>query len=225
MDGQFFARQPIQFEGRGYTRSGPLFVNSATSGATNGSPANVSLPSSLVSGNLLVVTLGYAQNANLTTPAGWTHVGTANSVGTTGANRKVSVFSKISDALEGSTLAITQTGTPSNWGGTAFQITNATTASMAGSFVDTSGGEPDPPNLDMLTSASTLWIVGAIKRQSPLFSAAPSGYSDLQTILGGASNMSWASAWKKTTAQTDDPGTYTGSTISDSWAAVTIGVR
>lgn len=205
---------------------GLSIVNRITSGASNANPAVVSLPASLVNGNWLVLAMGYAQNASQTTPSGWTLVGVANA-GATGSNREVTVFKKQSDGTEGSTVSVTQTGTASGWGATVWQFSGAVgTVTMAGTGVDgASGGDIDTPSLDMGSSALTWWLSCGIKRQTPLMSAAPSGYSNLETILGGASNQSWASASKQSTAQTEDPGAFSGSTVSDSWAGATIGVR
>lgn len=217
------ASYPLAGQAATLTKSGgtPAIVNSVgTNGPNSTSPASVSLPSSIVAGNKLVVLFGTNGSTSVTTPSDWTLVGTASN-GSGPLDRKLAVFEKIADGSEGSTLSVTFGGAA--WGATAYQISGSASATLyAGT--GSSSANPDPPNNNPGTSAATLWIVGASKRQTTTLSSAPSGYSNLITGLSSGSNASVASADKTSTASSEDPGTFTGSG-ADTWAAVTLGIR
>jgi hypothetical protein len=201
----------------------PAIVSSiGTNGPSASSPAVVSLPASLVSGNKIVIIFGHNPTATVTTPSGWTLLDSVQS--TIGTNdRKLYIFEKTSDGTEGATVNITISG--QTWSAVAYQISGSASATLVAKVgASVASVNPDPPNNNPGSSALTLWIAAACKRQTTTLSAAPSGYANLVTGLSSGSNVSTAAADKTSTASSEDPGTFTG-TGSDNWAAITLGFR
>jgi len=209
------------------TKSGgvPTIVNSATTNFAAGSPSNVNLPASIVAGNKLVILLGVAGNQTVTTPAGWTASSPlATSGGTAGADRRLYVFEKTASGSEGATVAISSTGTTGGGMAIAYQINGSSSATLYANGGAASTVAPDPPNNNPGSSAATLWIAAAVKRESVDASGAPSGYANLVVSRNG-SNISGMAADKTSTASSEDPGTFSGFSVSDNYAAVTLGFR
>lgn len=201
--------------------SAPTIVTSTSSNGNGGSPISISLPASLVSGNQLFVFVGCAGNETLSTPTGWSLTAHATSGGTAGSDRRLYCWQKTSDGTEGATISSTVTGTSGSWASTAYQI-NGYNSVTAATTTGTSTN-PDPPNCNPGTSADTLWIPAAVKRESVTAVGAPSGYANLLATRN--LNMSGMAADKTATASSDDPGVFTTFSVSDNYAAITLGIR
>jgi len=91
------------------------FIDSSSTFAASQTSVSVSLPSSRVSGDMLVIFIGGKQyNATISTPSGWTSIGTSTN-GTTNAgvdtgSTKLQAFYRISDGTESVTVNFTISG-------------------------------------------------------------------------------------------------------------------
>jgi hypothetical protein len=91
------------------------FVNSSVSFVASQTSVVVTLPSSVTTGDMLVIFIGGKQyNATIATPSGWTSIGTSTN-GTTNANTdvgstKLQAFYKVATASEPSTINFSISG-------------------------------------------------------------------------------------------------------------------
>jgi hypothetical protein len=93
-----------------------------------------------------------------------------------------------------------------------------------GAFAASNAANPDPPNLTpSWGSDADLWFAAAICDAAVVASAAPSGYSNLDSQLGDASAASVSIASRTNTASSEDPGAFTAAT--EQFASFTIAVR
>jgi hypothetical protein len=206
----------------------PVVVSKNQGTMSGASTIAIPLPASIVAGNLLVVAAGWAGSGSDSAASGtisdWTLLGYVNP-GTTIAYRRMKVWYKIADGSEGSTVNL-NFSTTSAVAASSYQISGAT--SIAGFATENSvnvgstSATPDPANLNLGSSAATLWLALCTKRQSSAMTSGPSGYTGFQTSSG--TNMMGASAEKTSTAASEDPGVFTGSG-ADHWTCFTLGLR
>jgi hypothetical protein len=177
----------------------PVVVNSATTNSNSLSSQALTMPASIVAGNLL---LAHAFNNPGGTPSisGWTQVGTFQA----GSSLNYTVFAKT--AVGGDTATITY-GANAGGGTIVYQISNwsGSIADVASAF-SSNAAPGNPPSLDMGSSRDHLWFAGtAGSLVAP--TAAPANYTDLST--GGASTL-FGTAYRSLTAASEDPGAFTG---------------
>ncbi len=194
----------------------PSVVTSSSYGVTTTTNHSVTLPGSLVAGNLLLLVYGAA--ANVFTPTGWTHIGDRN-----GSGIYLGVLARISD---GSETSVTITSGGSNalqahcyqiggWHGTiadgVFIGTNATGLSA----------NANPPSMSHTAGAvGTLFVaVSGTSTQNTTVSAFPSGYGN--TL--GSPGRCFVGA-KGATADTEDAGNFTFTISFANWSAFTLAV-
>ncbi len=195
----------------------------ATSTYQNSSAAtsnNVTLPSGIQAGDLLMLVFRGGSTATASTPSGWSLLSSIDST-TLGHTY---IWYKTASGSEGATVAITSTNIRvaaigyriSGWTGTP-EIATSTTN--------------DPPALSpSWGTADTLWIAGMTNRISnSSVTAAPANYSNLITIAengsGATSRSRVSTANRSLTASSDDPGTFTTSGTIDSPEAFTIAIK
>lgn len=198
-------------------------VSTATynNGDATSSSHNVTLPGSLVSGNLLIVMCGINNPPTITDPGGYTVTLSATS---TDAWR---IYTKISDGTETTmTLALSAARAV---GCASYQVSgnrNGTTSSeiAISSASNANTANPDPPSLTpSWGSAANLWFAISFQADSNTaittyptsydFSSCPGGtcgqlYGSNGTGSGGAGTGAVSSA-RLLTATSEDPGTFT----------------
>lgn len=168
------------------------------------------------SGDLIVI--AYAWQAGNNPPVDWTVLDTANA----GGNWFVSAIAKVADGTE-----TTETITNHSVGAIVW-IISGWYGSLAGVEVAASASA-DPPSLSpSWGSADTLWLAGHGRIASTVtINSGPAGYSGfLSTHTGGAIDKAGGGAWKQNTAASENPGTFSDSSVSTQILRVwTIAVR
>ena len=197
----------------------PQVAATNTSSAASGGTAIISLPSGIVSGNLLIaVCCGYDDRTH-TWPAGWTEMWDTDTgnVATSGAYR-------VADGSEGATITVTFGLGSTVSSHVTFRITSYQGTPESGTAAGGTSTAPNPPSLNPpgWDVAKTLWIAVGTARTTSTASAAPTNYANLLTVSSG-SNTAFA-ARRELEAASDDPD---GFTISSSveWQAQLIAVR
>lgn len=199
--------------------------------STSSDPANVDLPSTVASGDLLLVL--FAQNASgatlaLSTPSGWTKLFEESE----GSFIRLAIYGKVADGTEGGTsialsnngrTAVAQVYRISSWHGAIADVEVATGAHF------TSGTTRSPPSLTPTWGADdTLWIaVASAADDDQAFSVYPASYTNgtSQVSGGGINNgCELASARRALNAATEDPGDFTLAS-TETWVLTTIAVR
>lgn len=196
------------------TRS--TYVNTGSTTSTTA----VTLPASLVSGNviLLVVQLGSGAGT-LTTPSGWTLLDGPH------GTRIQYIFWKVSTGSEGATVSISSSIALA-LAAIGYQISGVVGAPQISTVATGNSGQPDPGALTP-TSLASLSIAstsgGFSSGSTQTVSSYPSGYSNGQVIARPSNPWGWAAGTEKTLSGTasENPGFFTMHT-SGFWAAQTI---
>lgn len=194
----------------------PTVVSSSGYGVTSAINHTVTLPSSLVAGNLLLLICGAA--ANMNTPSGWTHLGNLNNPGA-----YATVFARISDGTE-TTVTITSGGTNAV-AAQCYQIGDWYGSIADGVFLGTAAtgqsSSANPPSLThTLGSNETLWVAcAALSLQNVTVNTWPSGYSNTRGSPGRC-----FTATKNSTSDTEDAGAFALNVSFGFWVAYTIGI-
>src|SRR5678816_899360 len=197
----------------------PVDAGRATTNvATAASPWTVNLPGSIASGDLLVMFLQVA-NGRSVTATGWTQLVEDASDGS--ADNHIVLY-RVADGSEGATVSVALTGGTGKGAVIVWRVTGAKTSGtiLTSATVVNQGANIDPASAstDGGTSADVLSIVmGGVDGETQTFSAAPSGYANLQTANSGtgstpATNCVIGAATKGLTAVTsENPGAFTNS--------------
>lgn len=189
----------------------------------------VAMPAQVNAGDLLLCIFTSHGYATVTTPAGWTSIGTTLNTTVVRTSR----FVKKADGTEGGTTADFQTSVMEPAVAHVFRITGwfddgVFADGIADSAVIGNGFSPDPPALDPATwdVEQTLWIAAYGAENLGVTSGYPAGYSGGQydTSGGVVARVSTASARRGNAAASEDPGTFTND-ASQAWVAVTIAIR
>lgn len=197
----------------------PVDAGRATTNvSTAASPWTVNLPGSIASGDLLVMFLQVA-NGRSVTATGWTQFVEDASDGS--ADNHIVLY-RVADGSEGATVSVALTGGTGKGAAIVWRVTGAKTSGtiLTSATVVNQNANIDPASAstDGGTSADVLSIVmGGVDGETQTFSAAPSGYSNLQTANSGtgstpATNCVIGGATKGLTAVTsENPGAFTNS--------------
>jgi hypothetical protein len=185
----------------------------------------VNLPSSIASGDLLVLLMRTASTVTITTPSGWTLLASSTA---DSSDDVTAVYWRRATGSEGSTVSVSLSGSAK---GAAFvwRITGAADPSITSAATGTSA-TPDPPATPALTGDYLfLWLGGWEGEQTNPPSGSPPFYSkDGGAGSGTAGSVSTncrvAGASRQRTglvSQSEDPGEWTIS-ASDDWTAFTL---
>ena len=212
----------------------PLAIGSSSSWNTADATAstyNITLPSGIVSGNLLLMFFSKSNATDDLTNTGWTRLATSN----LDSEFKV-IFGRIADGTEGSTATFSVT-TAARAAANVYRITGnrngLTSSEIAVSSVVNSGGNAttaNPPNLTpSWGSAENLWFAVALINDSATgaFISYSANYSlgQIFNAHGSSSNsQAIASCARLLTASSEDPGPLTWTTARRS-DAYTVAVR
>lgn len=194
----------------------------------------VSLPSTLASGNLLVVGVVIDGAAStITKPTGWTDIitGFSNAVGN---NVHGAAWYKVSDGLEGSTVTFT-TASGQRSEHKSWQISghSSTTNPPQGTGVGDSGStsfSADPPSVTPTGGAKDyLWLaIGGKDRGDETFNGFPANY----TNTGEGNEVAFPTggvciAWgrRELNASSEDPAAFTFPTTARNTIAMNVAVH
>lgn len=190
----------------------PNVLATATTAFALNSSFVLTMPSGIQADELLVA-LVEGDSVTGDTMSGWTKIGTA----TSGSAQDLTVYGKIAAGSDTGTVS----GAFAGRLGEVYQI-----ADWSGVIADigiavSSSSTMDAPSLDMGASRDHLWLVFA-RTNAAAPSAAPTNYTNLLGV-GSGSTVNLASARRALTAQTENPGAFTGTTTAA--AAGVIGIR
>lgn len=209
---QLFGRMSQFGKRRGGAAAFPVIATTSNGSTAAATTADATLPTGITNGNMLIAVVAIG-GGTISTPAGWTQLFTTISL----VVNRVSVFYRVADGSEGSTLSITSANATakryaiyriSNFSGNPFG---------AGANSNGNNGNPDPPNLAApLGTDKILWF--AIGYQSNV-NALPTNYSS------GLSAVPLMVGTRELEAASEDPGAFGTSSSSALWAAGTVGLR
>ena len=205
------------------TSSYPVVESTAvyTSSGTAVTTAPITMPSNIITGDLLIMVVKLGATNTATTPTGWTLLSSRSSTGST------YIYYKISTGSEGSYVNLTPSAS-SHVSAITYRISNyegTPEALFAATNVN------DPPSLTTSwSSTKNLFIAACTTRQSNnAFTAAPTGYSNLVTIGDPSSatttHVRLATATKEANAQTDDPAAFATTGTLDNPQSATIAIK
>lgn len=205
---------------------------STTPLASESTSHSVTLPASIVAGDLLIVsiTINGGTGVATLTATGWTQIGTV-------VNESTSVgqwwFYRKATGVEGPAVTFTSDTTQSavhrSWRIAVGTYDADTVPEIA--TVAIPSGDVDPPNLAPSWGAEdTLWLVGAGIVGVRTISAAPSNYTNLATgntggaDTGGDATGGWAE--RELNASAENPGVYTTDAVAArDKVAATVAIR
>jgi len=209
----------------------PIYAHGETSAYdTQTQPQIVTLPATINNGDRVIIqyTTG---NVTVTTPAGWTLIGSNNNTGVS-----LSLYYRDCDGTEGgTTVSFAMSG-----GQRATVIVHriqagtfaSGTAPSATFSTGASGTNPDPPSHSPAWGAAdTLWIACYGQRNDQNSVSAtfpfPDGNLHAKPSGSGASYNNTASCWSKQNVASVDPGNFTNGVImsNSAWVAATMAVR
>jgi hypothetical protein len=193
---------------------------------TFGTTHSVTLPSGIVTGELLL--LAFANDGDATaTATGWTE---AVSAGSESAVR-LTVLKRIADGSEGAAVSVTTSASERN----AFRVYRISRpsgglslSSVEGAITTGSGTSADPPSLTPTWGTQqTLWFAFAAKDDGTsgrALTAFPTDFVSTGTVEdNNAQGVCLAWATRTATAASQNPTAFTTGT-GDSWVACTLGV-
>jgi hypothetical protein len=197
----------------------------AASGGTGTTNYSAPLPSSITSGELLLLFVAAgAGGARTVSVSGWSEL--FNSIGS-GSLRRLACFYKVATGSEGASVTVSGSNS-SFWASTCYRISGYQGTPEAGTIATGSSASPNPPSLSpSWGSAKTLWfaVAGKDAGGSSDFSGAPTNYDNIiqNGGTGSGNHAAIATARRELEASSDDPATF--SISSNDWAANTVAVR
>ncbi len=193
-----------------------------TSGVTN---HTVSLPSGIVSGNLLIVNFAVDGNPGVSWPAGWTEI---FEVAKSSLNALAVAYRK-ADGTESSTITVT-TGASKTSSHTSYRISGAIDPTTQAPEISTgatgASTNPDPDNLTPTGGAKDyLWLAVHGHNKDANTTAFPTNYTNgVSTQGGGSTGSAIGSAERNLNAASENPATFTIGAALD-WVAATIAIH
>lgn len=184
---------------------------------------SVNLPSGIVDGDLLIVSVSWNEGGTTSTfPAGWTRLITRQQI-----NINQDIHYRQADGTEGATITVTLTtaefliGLAYRFSGAELVATQAPQAASAGLNSDL---RPDPPNLTPTGGAKDyLWLATMTKNSSSGLSDTPDNYGSLIQEGTGFIGRT-ASMERALNAASENPTSY-NSANNAAWVAFTIAVH
>jgi hypothetical protein len=195
--------------------------------AADGTAHAVPLPTptgGILAGDLLIAVSGMDGNQTFTWPTGWTEL--KDEAGNGSAVRAGCAWYR---AVGGESGTVTVTTGGSEGGGTrilCIRGAHPTTAPEVSTGVSGSGANANPDSLNPAGwgTENTLWIAAMVNDGNVAVTAGPTNYYEFgNTRWANASGAGVATAYRVTTAASDDPGAFTHS--AEDTRAWTIGVR
>jgi hypothetical protein len=191
---------------------------------------NVTMPATVMAGDLLIVFFTNDGNATVTTPSGWTAMGTL----TRDIYARGSVYAKIANGTEGGTTVNFITSATEQAAAQTYRILGASwygsiTNGIALQSYDpgTTTTTPNPPSLSPpWGAADSLWIAYAAGSSWTSVNSYPASYTNgTHTISStGTAGASTSTARRQLNAENENPGAFTMS-VSASGVVFTVAVR
>lgn len=203
----------------------PTVETTATSFESPGvTTHNITLPSGIVSGDLLIAILALdGDNADSTWPGGWDEM-----IDLISTRNRMSIGRRVADGTEGATVDVT-TDNSRESAHIAYRISGHDSSQVPEISTGATGASitPDPDSLTPTGGAKDyLWLAIAGTDSELTVSAFPSSYVDgiEQNSEAGSFGTTAASAQRELNAASEDPGTFTMS-ATEQWTAATIAVH
>jgi hypothetical protein len=200
----------------------PVVADTATfQQGTTTTTHNVTLPSSISAGNLLIMVFRAGDTVTATTPSGWTLLDSRSSSGVT------YIWYKVATGSEGATETVT-TASSIRSSAITYRITGYTGTPEA-LFASTNVN--DPPEITTSWPATKNLFIAVLtnRRSDSTVTAAPTNYSNLLTIAPasntGINRSRVSTATREVDGATEDPGAFTTSGTIDSPHSATIAVQ
>jgi hypothetical protein len=201
---------------------------SASSFAVHAQSHAVAMPAAVSAGDLLLCIFTSHAFATVTTPAGWTSIGTTLN----GTVVRTSRYAKRADGTEGGTTVDFQTSVMETAVAHVYRITGwfddgVLTNAIGDAAVVGTGLSPDPPALTPTWAvAKTLWIAAYGAENLGVTAGYPAGYTNGRYDESGGvvGRASMASARRESAVATEDPGPFTNN-ADQAWVGVTIAIR
>jgi hypothetical protein len=207
----------------------PTVQSRASSTVTSDSTSHtVSLPSGIMSGDLLISAFCSDGNPTITWPAAWTEFAT----GTAPSNAaKLSIAYHKSDGLEGASITVTTSASEQS-SHVTLRIAGAKDPAIRAPEASTAAsGSTTQPDASTVTptggSKNYLWLAVAGVDVGNVFTLGglPSGYANsTKASTGTAAGTNVVSCEKTSRAASEDPGVYT-LVSSGGWAAFAVAVH
>ena len=191
----------------------PAVVQSRTTTLKTTS-GNINYPAGMITGNLVVFIVGWADDASPVDPTGsnLTFVGEQDNASNNRAS--VAVWYREIDGTEGSSEAFTF-GADRECTAHVVEISGWDTAEAPlAAFATTLGSRtanPDPPSRSWTWSGDTLALAGFVFRDDATVSSNPSGYTTVDSGANSGKALNHV-AEKDVTTSPEDPGTFSCST-------------
>jgi hypothetical protein len=201
----------------------------ATSFPVNGWDHNVAMPAQVSAGDLLLCIFTNHAWATVTTPAGWTLIGTTLNSTVVRTSR----YAKRADGTEGGTTANFGTSVMEPAVAHVYRISGwlddgVLTDAIADAAAVGTGMTPDPPALDpaVWDVEKTLWIAAYGAENLGDTYAYPTGYTGgrYDTTGGLVARVSTASARRENAVASEDPSPFLDN-ADQAWIGVTIAIR
>jgi hypothetical protein len=204
-----------------------------TTFATDATSHLVSMPATVVAGELLLIFFSSDANTNANTPAGWAVVGSS----VQGSNVRASSYAKIAAGTEGGTTVDVTTSSVEQGAAQVYRIQGAYELTGAGFVEGVAGSNAnsgvttvDPPSVTASWGAdNNLFISYIASSTNGTVVSGPSGWgTPAKTNEGSANNTNSAQVFTSaltTNAATGDPGVWTLSAASLPTAYTTVVVR
>ncbi len=188
----------------------------------------VAMPAQVNAGDLLLCIFTNHAYATVTTPAGWTAIGTTLNSTVVRTSR----FAKRADGTEGGTTVDFQTSVIETAVAHVYRITGwfddgVLADAIGDAGVTGTGLAPDPPALAATWGvANTLWIAAYGAENLGVTSGYPTGYTGGRYDASGgvAGRSSTASARRENPVASEDPGPFQND-ADQAWVSVTIAIR
>lgn len=189
---------------------------------------NVTMPSTVAEGDLLLAFFTSDGDATVTTPSGWTAVGTL----TRATYARGSVYAKLAAGTEGGTTVNFATSAGEEAASQVYRISNWYGSIADGVDIQSydPGGTTSTPNPASLTPSwdtdDTLWIAYAGGSSWTSVNAYPTNYTNGTHVLSNTGNAgaSASTARRELNAASEDPSAFTMSS-TNSGVVFTVAVR
>lgn len=185
---------------------------------------DVTLPTHRRPGHLAVIVLTKSLTDSVSTPSGWTAMGTAGNTGA-GGTARIHVWGRILDGTEGNTVSLSA-AVACVWHASVFLVTGFESTTFATNFASNvatgTTGNADPPSVTE-DSDTNLYMALAAIHGNQAVTGFPTDYGLEQLGATILSAMGVGFAARQLNSSSENPGAFTNG--SAPWRAHTLSVR
>jgi len=194
----------------------PLIQGTASGDTVSGTSHAVTMPSSIVAGETLMVFFVCNASNTTDTPSGW-----AKFFDETGDDHRLTIYTKT--AAGSDTLTVTTDGS-STAGNATYRIQTNNSFQSAFAISSSAGFNVDPPNLAPTGgSEKYTWIAVGVGRQTP--TAYPANYTSNQLNAGRDLNNVFVAS-RNLEGSSENPAAFVlGNSTAGEWLAVTVAIE